>query len=325
MAAPHSRLLVAVFLLLAMIPRAPAADATAPRALADFLAAEWNYSLEQAPTWASSLGDHRFDDRWEDASLAAIEARHVHDQQALARLRAIDRAGLSPADQINFDLYARNLQTDIDGYRFRFFLLPLSQQGGVQTADDTITGLRFSTLKDYQNWLARLEKLPALIEQTTALMREGIKEHLLWPKVVMNRIPAQIAKQIVDKPEDSPFFKPFKSLPAAISDEERQQLTAKADALIQTGVIPAYKTFEEFFTDEYLPACYDQVGAWQMPNGGEAYAFYARQHTTTNLTPEQIHQNRAGRGCPHPRRDGDGQNANRLQGHDARVLSVPAH
>ncbi len=289
MAADLLRLLFAASLLFAMTARAPAAE-DAPEALADFLATEWDYTMEQAPAWASSLGDHRFDDRWEDVSLPAIEARHAHSQQALARLRAIDRGALSPADQLNFDLYARNLQTDLDGYRFRFFLLPLSQQGGVQTADDTITSLRFSTAADYTNWTKRLEKLPALIEQNTVLLREGIKEHLLWPKVVMARIPAQIAKQLVDKPEDSPFFKPFRSLPASLSAEERAALTAQAAAVIRDRVIPAYRDFQRFFTGEYLPACYDQVGAWQLPDGGEAYAFYARQHTTTNLTPAQIHQ-----------------------------------
>ena len=296
MAALPTRLLLAASFLFALSARAPAADETsAPEALARFLAAEWQYALAQAPTWASSLGDHRYDDQWGDASLAAIEARHVHDQQALARLRAIDRAALSPTDQLNFDLYARNLQTDLDGYRFRFFLLPLSQQGGVQDADSILDSIRVSTPEDYENWLARLEKLPAYIEQTTALMRQGIKEHLLWPKVVMNRIPAQIARQIVDKPDDSPFYKPFKSYPEPkdgdpAAREKYETILDKAHHVIEQGVIPAYRTFQKFFADEYLPACYDQVGAWQMPDGGEAYAFYARQHTTTNLTPEQIHR-----------------------------------
>ncbi len=294
MAALSSRLLVAASLFFfAMTTRAPAADA--PGAFADFLAAEWNHTMEHAPAWASSLGDHRFDDRWEDLSLPAIEAGHVHSQQALERLRAIDRAALSPADQTNYDLYTRNLQTDLDGYRFRFFLCPLNQQGGVQAADEIINGLRFSTPKDYENWLARLEKLPALIEQTTALMRAGIEEHILWPKVVMARIPAQIAKQVVDKPEDSPFYKPFKSYPEPKDGDSeavhgKEAIIGKARAVIQETVIPAYRSFQKFFTKEYLPACYDQVGAWQMPNGGEAYAFYARQHTTTDLTPEQIHR-----------------------------------
>jgi uncharacterized protein (DUF885 family) len=263
---------------------------SADKMLADFLAAEWEYTMEQDPAWASSLGDHRFDDRWENQSLAAIESAHVHAQHALETLRAIDRAALSPADQLNDDLYQRNLRTDIEGYRFRFYLCPLSQQGGVQTADDLITSLRFSTVKDYENWLARMQALPVLIGQTTDLMREGIKTKILLPKVVMARIPAQIAKQIVGQPEDSPFFKPFKAFPSSIAPEEQKTLTHRAVQIIADGIIPAYRQFQDFFAKDYLPACYDGIGIWQMPDGAQAYAYYARQHTTTDLTPEQIHQ-----------------------------------
>ena len=266
-----------------------AADPT-DQALADFLAREWNYTMEQAPTWASSLGDRRFNDRWPDESLDAIAARHEHDQKTLADLQAIDRAALSPANQLNYDLYLRNLQTEIEGYRFRFFLCPLSQQGGVQDADETINNLRFTTRKDYEDWMARLEKLPAYVEQNTALMREGIKEKIVLPKIVMGRLPAQIAKQIVDKPEDSPFYRPFKTLPPNLSPAEEQTLRAHALQVIGSAVIPAYRQFAEFFDREYLPACYDGVGIWQRPDGAAAYAYDARQHTTTDLTPEQIHQ-----------------------------------
>ena len=279
------------FLLLSCMCALPARAADpADKSLADFLAAEWNYTMEQSPTWASSLGDRRFNDRWPDESLDAVAARHVHDQKALQALQAINRAALSPANQLNYDLYLRNLQTDIEGYRFRFFLCPLSQQGGVQDADNTATNLRFTTRKDYDDWTARLEKLPAYIEQTTSRMREGIKERVLLPKIVMGRIPAQIAKQVVDKPEDSPFYRPFKTLPANLSPAEEQALRDHALQVIGSAVIPAYRQFGEFFDKEYLPACYDGVGIWQMPDGAAAYAYYARQHTTTDLTPEQIHQ-----------------------------------
>jgi uncharacterized protein (DUF885 family) len=132
--------------------------------------------------------------------------------------------------------------------------------------------------------------LPLLVEQTTALMRTGIQEKILLPKVVMGRIPAQIAKQVVAQPEESPFYKPFKTFPASIPPAEQKALAASARKLVADGIIPAYRQFQEFFAKEYLPACYDGVGMWQMPNGAEAYAYYARQHTTTNLTPEQIHQ-----------------------------------
>ena len=282
-----NRLLPLLAVLSLMSTHAPAADA--PKALADFLAAEWNYTMEHNPTWASSLGDDRFNDRWGDESLAAIEAGHAHDLATLERLHAIDRTALTPADQLNYDLYQRNLQTDIDGYGFRFFLCPVSQQGGVQDADDILTNLRFSKAKDYTDWIARLEKLPTLIEQDTALMRQGIKEHILQPKVVMARIPAQIAKQLVDKPEDSPFYRPFKA-PAGLSPEDARTLDEHARQVIADGVIPAYRQFKDFFEKEYLPACYDQVGVWQMPDGATAYAYFARQHTTTDLTPEQIHE-----------------------------------
>ena len=270
--------------------RLHAAEPAATKKFADFLAAEWEYAMQQNPAWASNLGDHRFDDQWQDDSLAAIDARHAHTQQALETLRAIDRAALTPADQLSDDLYLRNLQTSLDEFRFRFYLCPISQQGGVQNADDLLTALRFGTAKDYQNWLARLEKLPAVLEQTTALMRQGIKENLVLPKVVMGRIPAQLGKQLVDKPEDSPFYKPFKTFPASLSPDETKNLDDRARQVIGSAVIPAYRQFREFFEKEYLPACYDGVGIWQMPNGAEAYAFFARQHTTTNLTPEQIHQ-----------------------------------
>ncbi len=272
------------------VPARAADLSAADKALGDFLAREWNYTLEQQPIWASDLGDRRFNDRWPDESLEAIEARHAHDGQALAALQAIDRAALSPANQLNYDLYQRNLQTASEGHRFRFYLCPLSQQGGVQDADSVIHSLRFTTRKDYDDWLTRLEKLPAYLDQTTALMRAGIKEKIVLPKVVMGRIPAQIAKQVVDKPEDSPFYQPFKTLPAQLSAEEAQALRERAAQVVGQTVIPAYRQFGQFFDQEYLPACYDGVGVWQMPDGAEAYAYFARQHTTTNLTPEQIHQ-----------------------------------
>ena len=133
------------------------------------------------------LGDRRFNDRWDDASLAAVDAGYAHDRQALDTLKAtVDRAALTPADQLNYDLYARNLQTDLDGQRFHFYLCPLNQRGGVQNADEILEDLRVSTPQDYQELARSAERLPALIQQNTDLMKEGIKEHILLPKVVMD-------------------------------------------------------------------------------------------------------------------------------------------
>ncbi|MDQ3753533.1 MAG: DUF885 domain-containing protein, partial [Acidobacteriota bacterium] len=250
---------------------------------------EWEYVMRENPTFASSLGDRRYNDRWEDASLAAIDRRHQHRIETLARLNKIDRAQLSPADQLNYDLFKKEYETDIEGYKYRWYLVPLNQRGGIQTADELTNNLRFTTVKDYEDWIARLKALPVLIEQTAALMREGAKTKMILPRVIMERIPAQIDKQIVTKPEDSPFYKPFTKFPDAIPAAERERLSAAAREAIAASVVPAFKKFRGFFADEYLPATFAAVGAWQMPNGQEMYAFRARDFTTTNMTPQEIH------------------------------------
>ena len=240
---------------------------------------------------ASGLGDRRFNDRWDDVSLAANAARHTHDEDALRRLHAtVDRAALSPADQINFDLFAKQLEMHLEDYRFRWYLCPLNQRGGVQAADELGNDLRFETVKDYEDWVARLEKLPAFIEQNTELLREGIRTRTLLPKSAMGRVPAQIAKQIVARPEDSPFYAPLRDIPASISGEAQSRLASAARKAIAEGVVPAYTRFKQFFETEYLPACFDQPGIGQLPAGAAAYAYFARRHPTTDLTPPQIHE-----------------------------------
>jgi uncharacterized protein (DUF885 family) len=277
-------------LLLVLLPLPVGAQADEGKAMHEFFKAEWDYQMEQNPTTASALGDRRWNDRWEDASLAAIERRQQHRIDALARLKKLDRQKLSPADQLNYDLFQKDLETDIEEFKFRTYLLPVNQRGGIQTADELAELLRFQTVKDYEDWIARLTSLPALVEQHIALMREGAKAHIIWPKVVLNRVPAQIDKQVVEQPQDSPFYKPFKEFPDSIPAAERERLSQKAREAIQAHVVPAYRQFKQFFTSEYLPAAFEQVGIWQMPQGAEMYAFHARRYTTTKMTPEEIHQ-----------------------------------
>src|SRR5206468_4271834 len=136
----------------------------------------------------------------------------------------------------------------------------------------------------------RLRSFSAYMDQTIALMREGIRVRMTLPKVTMQRVPGQIDKQIVARPEESPFYKPFKRFPASILEAERTRLKSAAGEAIAKTVVPAYRRFREFFTGEYLPACYDEVGAWQMPNGDAMYDFFARKFTTTKLRPQEIHE-----------------------------------
>ncbi|TJY63038.1 DUF885 domain-containing protein [Sinimarinibacterium sp. CAU 1509] len=263
------------------------ADATAElHALFD---REWQRGLQEDPEGASYLGDARYNDRWPDRSLTAIAASHAADQAALKALDAIDRDALPAGEQINYDLFRRQYTEALEGYAFHPFLMPLNQRGGIQTQDEILEVLRFEKSKDYDDWLARLEALPTLIDQTEALMREGLREKRMQPQIVMQRVPAQIDKQIVDDPSSSPFFKPFIEFAENIAPEQQQAYRERAQRLIAKEIVPAYQRFRAFFVNDYLPACPQQVGAWVQPDGDKLYAFRTRQFTTTQLTPKQIH------------------------------------
>jgi len=250
---------------------------------------EWDYSMKEAPAYASRIGDRRFDDRWPDVSPAANERRASHDRAVLARLRAIDPRGLPAQDRLSFALFLRDRESTVEGLPFRLGHLAIDQTGGIQSADELSSELPFRDTHDYDAWVARLRALPAYVEQTTALLREGVKEHIVHPRVAMERVPAQIAKQIVDDPETSPFFAPLRRVPASIPGADRERLTREARAAIAEGVVPSYRRFQDFFVREYLPACFPAVGAWQLPRGDEAYAYLTRMHTTTRILPQQAH------------------------------------
>ncbi|MFN2456142.1 MAG: DUF885 family protein [Pyrinomonadaceae bacterium] len=276
--------------LVAQQPQAATNNAATGKTLNELFAAEWEYRLRQNPAEASSLGDRRYNDRWEDASLDAIKKRYEHNLDVLARLKAINAKALSPPDQLNYALFKKQFETEIAGYKFRWYLVPLNQREGIQTADQLADLLRFDTVKDYEDWIARLRSLPLYLDQTTALMREGIRAKILLPKVIMQRVPAQIDKQITEDAASSPFYKPFKRFPKSIPAAEQQRLAREAQTAIASGVVPAFQRFKQFFVGEYLPSSFDQVGIWQAPNGDAMYAFFARRFTTTDLTPREIHE-----------------------------------
>ncbi|HPA19025.1 MAG TPA: DUF885 domain-containing protein [Verrucomicrobiae bacterium] len=251
---------------------------------------EWEYGLRENPAWASMLGDRRYNDQWGDRSLAATERRHQHSLGLIARLKKLDRAALPDADKLNYDLFLRDNEEGAEGYPFRGFLRPIDQLGGIQTINETADSLRFETLKDYEDWLARLRALPEQIDQEIATMREGMKAGIMYPRVVMTRVPAQIAKQIVENPESSPFFKTFKEFHRDITEPDRARLAAAARDAIANLIVPAYRKLAPFFEKEYLPACPEEIGLCHLPRGREWYAFDARQATTTDMTPEAIHE-----------------------------------
>lgn len=285
-----SALLVAGFVSALYSQTGSSASNEATKQLYAFFNERWERRLQENPTFASLQGDKRFNDKWGDNSLAAIERRHKEDLAALARLKKIDRSKLSPTDRLNYDLYLDDLEGDIEGFKYKDYLVPLNQRGGIQAQDGLTRSLSFVTVKDYEDWIARMNSFPAQMQNTIARMREGMKERIVLARKVLERVPAQIDVQIVDNPSKSPFFRPFKDFPDSIGEADRERLRNAAEQAIARNVVPQYRDFKEFFVEEYLPACFPEAGIWQRSDGAEYYAFVARRFTTTKMTPEEIHR-----------------------------------
>ena len=275
--------------LAALLWGALAAAADAGATLHALFDAEWERGLRENPVGASYMGDRRYNDLWPDMSLKALDASHAADKAALDSLKAIDRAALSPADQLNRDLFERDLMDRIDGYRFRAFLVPLDHSNGIHTTSELADVLRFATAKDYADWIKRMETFGGYMDQTIALMRLGLKEKRTAPRVILRRQPDQIRAQLVDDPTKSPFYAPFLTMPDSIPAAEQSALKARAAKAIASVVVPQHKRYEKFFVNEYLPKCRESVGASALPDGQAFYAYRAKLFTTTDLTPDQIH------------------------------------
>lgn len=250
----------------------------------------WEATMSSFPTFASSLGDRRFNSEWTDQSLDAIDKRHVRDREFLRRLYAINRNELSETDKINYELFRRELQNDVDGHQFNSHLLPFSHRGGVQTLNQTASRLRFANVQDYEDWLVRMSKVGEVVDQAIARAERGRKEGFMPPAILMERIPDQIATQLVEVGTDSPFYKEFAEMPAAIDAEDQARLQAQAVATIDDVVVPAYRELARYFERTYLPNSRESVGLSALPNGSSWYEFLARNFTTTKMTPDEIHR-----------------------------------
>lgn len=258
-------------------------------ALHQLFAEEWERGLRDAPEDASYQGDARFNDRWSDMSLSAIAARGAANKAALERLQKIDRKALSELDRLNYDTFEWQLKQAVTRQAFREHLLPIGMSGGVQTLDGLAEVLPFSSEKDFQDWLARLAALPTLIDQTMVLMQEGIKQSIMPPAVLMQRVSKQIDKQIVANPAASAFYKPFINLPASFTEQQKAALRRQAAQIIGNKVVPAYAKLGKFFNATYLPKSRATIGASALPNGKAYYDFLAAYYTTTDLSADAIH------------------------------------
>jgi len=268
-------------------PALAAADELA--ALHALFAEDWDRRMAESPTWASQLGDKRHNRRWPDLSPAAREASHAADRAALAALARIDRAALPPAEQLTHELFEHALRQRIAAQPYKPWVYAISMRDGIQSEHQLLDGLAFRVPSDWDDWLARLESFGTYMDQTIADLEEGAREGRTQPRVIMQRVPAQLRQQQVADPADSPFYAPFRSLPDTLPAAERERLQAAARRAIATVVIPAYERLERFLVDRYLPAARDSVGIWDTPDGRAWYANLAASFTTTELSPDEIH------------------------------------
>lgn len=255
-----------------------------------FLKAQWEYHMREYPEWATMVGYPGQDDRWTDYSPQAIEGREKQAEAALKELKAIDREGLSAASRLNYDLYVRDLELDIEGHRFPDEWLPISQMGGVQQdVAQTLSSMPAQTQKDFENMLARLRGVPQLVEQTLVLLEEGRKQGITPPRITLRDVPDQIKAQMEADPEKNPLLRPFQEMPAGIPRERAASLRREAAEVLKQQVIPAYRKLHAYFSETYLPATRESVGMSELPEGKAWYAHRAKRYTTTDLSPQQIH------------------------------------
>ena len=284
--------LLALTLLAAAAPAAWSAEpsSNAAKELHQLFGSEWERGLRENPVRASHLGDRRYDDRWPDLSSEALARSHAGDRKVLESLAGIPDDTLAADDRLNRDLFARQYRGELDSYEWGLRFLPITQRRGVQSAHELAEILPFATARDFELWIARLNGLDTYVDQTIDLMRDGMRRGLVQPRIIMERVPAQIAKQVVTDPTASPFYAPFDQMPASIPAAEQERLRAAARQAIEQEVIPAYRRLYTFFTGQYLPASRDTVGCWDTPGGAQWYQKRVRWFTTTDLTADQVHE-----------------------------------
>jgi uncharacterized protein (DUF885 family) len=271
---------------------ASTADLEARRkALNDLLHEQWEYSMRASPLYASFLGDKRYNDLLDDFSQKEIDDEHEQSRRFLARFQAIDTTGFPEQEVLNRQLMMRDLKMDLDGIRFKPWEMPVNQFNGVHIdLPQLVNILSFETKKDYDDYIARLRQIPRLFDQTEVQMRKGMADNLMPPRLLLEEVVTQANEIATTSAEKSPFAHPFDKFPDAVAEADRKPLHDAGLAAIHDSVIPAYVQFTAFVRDQYAPKGRTEPGVWSLPDGADRYAFRVKESTTTNLTPEEIHE-----------------------------------
>ena len=282
-----------------------------------FLAEDWKRWMQDYPEMATAVGFPGQNRRWTDESPAGFDARVKHLRESLAELQQFKRDSLPPSEQLNFDLYRELLETTVEGLPFgddpmpfrgvtpanRW--MPVSQMGGIQQgAAETLATMPREKLSDYEDIIARLEALPAAVDQTIDNLQEGLKRGYTPPKITMRDVPKQITDLIPADPLKSALLEPFTEFPPSFSAAERNRLVDRAKQIYASNLVPAFQKLNNYLVATYIPACRENIAASALPEGAAAYAFHVRWQTTTLANAAANPRNWSRRSETNPRRDG---------------------
>jgi len=294
-------LLSAAFLLLAFAPSIRAQKLTAATAQATTLEDRrnalnaafhdyWEDIMEHDPEFASSIGDMRFNDKISDFSVKAINADLERGQNFLMRLAAIDPAGFTDQEKTSREMLMGRLAEDQEAADFKEWEMPVNQMGGIYSEWPQLASqLSFATVKDYDDWIARLHLIPGAFEQVTANMALGIEDGRVPPRYLLEKALAQVEMLAQEKPEDSPLAIPLKKFPLGLPAADQERIRTEMLAAIGKEVLPAYARFARFMKVSYIPAGRTEPGISALPDGAKYYQYLIRHETTTNLSADKIH------------------------------------
>jgi uncharacterized protein (DUF885 family) len=248
---------------------------------------QWQTGLRENPERATSVGDYRYNDRLGDYTAAHLAAVNAENKTYLVRLTAISTNGFSEQDLLSHELMERGLRQRIENFELKEYEMPVNQQNGIHTSlSDLPNSIPLDSVKHYEDYIARLHQIPRVLDETTAIMRQGMRDHLMPPRYIAEKV----AAQSTDVAKSKPFLLPIKKIPASFSDADRQRLTAAIQQAVDTEVSPAYVKFAAFVTNEYAPQGRTSISVASLPDGKHRYEVAVRQMTTTNMTPAEIHQ-----------------------------------
>jgi uncharacterized protein (DUF885 family) len=270
---------------------ASATESEAGKQLSKLLDDHWEWTVKENPLFATSTGDHRFNDKLPQVSPADSKRRHEKDREFFARWEALERDGLSDAERVNYDIIGRQLREDIAEYGFESHLIPITHRSGFHVEFPELRReTPLETTKDYENYIARLRALDDYAKGHIELMRAGIAAEQTLPEVVLRKWEPSVEAHIADDPERSLLYEPLAKFPPSVPESEHQRLRESAREAIRDGVLAGYRRFRDFMRDEYVPAARGSISASALPEGRDFYRHRVRKFTTLDLTPDEVHQ-----------------------------------